>query len=67
MTAARRWPELPLSLLLGYKEPPQGAVGPGLYYNPYFPGGAIAMPKMLVDGALTTTTALLPQCNGPRT
>ena len=21
----------------------------GLYYNPYFPGGAIAMPKMLVD------------------
>jgi hypothetical protein len=22
----------------------------GLYYNPYFPGGAIAMPKMLVDG-----------------
>ncbi len=22
----------------------------GLYYNPYFPGGAIAMPKMLADG-----------------
>jgi hypothetical protein len=22
----------------------------GLHYNPYFPGGAIAMPKMLVDG-----------------
>ena len=21
----------------------------GLQYNPYFPGGAIAMPKMLVD------------------
>ncbi len=21
----------------------------GLYYNPYFPGGAIAMPKMLND------------------
>ena len=21
----------------------------GLYYNPYFPGGAIAMPKMLAD------------------
>lgn len=21
----------------------------GLYYNPYFPGGAIAMPQMLVD------------------
>ncbi len=28
--------------------PPQ--VREGLYYNPYFPGGAIAMPKMLVDG-----------------
>ena len=22
----------------------------GLYYNPYFVGGAIAMPKMLADG-----------------
>ena len=21
----------------------------GLHYNPYFPGGAIAMPKMLAD------------------
>lgn len=24
----------------------------GLQYNPYFPGGAIAMPKMLDDGAI---------------
>ncbi|MQL95615.1 hypothetical protein Taro_028286 [Colocasia esculenta] len=24
----------------------------GLNYNPYFPGGAIAMPKMLIDGAI---------------
>jgi len=23
-----------------------------LHYNPYFPGGAIAMPKMLNDGAV---------------
>jgi cytochrome c1 len=23
-----------------------------LYYNPYFPGGAIAMPKMLADGGV---------------
>ena len=38
------------SLLLGYKEPPAGVqVREGLYYNPYFPGGAIAMPKMLAD------------------
>ena len=38
------------SLLLGYKEPPAGVqIREGLYYNPYFPGGAIAMPKMLAD------------------
>jgi ubiquinol-cytochrome c reductase cytochrome c1 subunit len=38
------------SLLLGYKEPPAGVgVREGLHYNPYFPGGAIAMPKMLAD------------------
>lgn len=24
----------------------------GLHYNPYFPGGAIAMPQMLNDGAV---------------
>ena len=40
-----------LALLLGYRAPPAGvAVREGLHYNPYFPGGAIAMPKMLVDG-----------------
>jgi ubiquinol-cytochrome c reductase cytochrome c1 subunit len=40
-----------MALLLGYTEPPAGvSVREGLYYNPYFPGGAIAMPKMLVDG-----------------
>jgi ubiquinol-cytochrome c reductase cytochrome c1 subunit len=39
------------ALLLGYREPPAGVnVREGLYYNPYFPGGAIAMPKMLADG-----------------
>ena len=30
--------------------PPSDAQG--LHYNPYFPGGAIAMPKMLVDGGV---------------
>lgn len=40
-----------MALLLGYTEPPAGVtVREGLHYNPYFPGGAIAMPKMLVDG-----------------
>ena len=38
------------ALLTGYREPPEGVeVREGLHYNPYFPGGAIAMPKMLVD------------------
>lgn len=38
------------SLLLGYRETPAGvSVREGLHYNPYFPGGAIAMPKMLND------------------
>eukprot|EP00803_Ostreobium_quekettii_P004713 evm.model.scf_819.8 EVM.evm.TU.scf_819.8 scf_819:59204-61407(+) len=38
------------SLLLGYREEPAGiTTREGLYYNPYFPGGAIAMPKMLAD------------------
>lgn len=41
------------SLLLGYREPPAGVtIREGLHYNPYFPGGAIAMPKMLNDGGL---------------
>lgn len=24
----------------------------GLYYNPYFPGGAIAMPRVINDGGV---------------
>lgn len=40
-----------VALLTGYVEAPAGkAMLPGLYYNPYFPGGAIAMPKPLNDG-----------------
>ena len=39
------------ALLTGYRDPPAGvSVREGLHYNPYFVGGAIAMPKMLVDG-----------------
>ena len=38
------------SLLTGYCDPPAGKeMLPGLYYNPYFPGGAIAMPPPLND------------------
>lgn len=39
------------ALLTGYYEAPAGkAMLPGLYYNPYFPGGAIAMEQQLFDG-----------------
>lgn len=41
------------ALLTGYVEPPAGKVMlPGLHYNPYFAGGAIAMEKQLNDGQL---------------
>jgi ubiquinol-cytochrome c reductase cytochrome c1 subunit len=39
------------ALLTGYHDPPEGVtVADGQYYNPYFPGGAIAMPPPLNDG-----------------
>jgi len=41
------------SLLTGYCDAPAGKpMMPGLYYNPYFPGGAIAMPPPLSDGGV---------------
>jgi len=41
------------ALLTGYRDAPEGIVlREGLYYNPYFPGGAIAMPKQLQDGGV---------------
>ncbi|KAA8540460.1 hypothetical protein F0562_024621 [Nyssa sinensis] len=41
------------ALLTGYRDAPAGvSIREGLHYNPYFPGGAIAMPKMLSDGAV---------------
>lgn len=43
------------SLLTGFNQtPPSGmTLGSGLYYNPYFAGGHIAMAPPLVDGAVT--------------
>lgn len=39
------------ALLTGYFDPPEGKpMMPGLSYNPYFPGGAIAMGRQLQDG-----------------
>jgi cytochrome c1 len=52
ITRARKNGELYVySLLTGYVEPPAGTeVPPGLHYNPYFPGGLIAMPSVLNEG-----------------
>lgn len=39
------------SLLTGYVDPPPGVtVAEGMNYNPYFPGGGIAMARTLFDG-----------------
>ncbi|EIW66022.1 hypothetical protein TREMEDRAFT_45881 [Tremella mesenterica DSM 1558] len=39
------------SLLTGYVDPPAGVnVAEGMNYNPYFPGGGIAMARVLYDG-----------------
>ncbi|KAF8899602.1 cytochrome C1 family-domain-containing protein [Gymnopilus junonius] len=39
------------SLLTGYIDPPAGVeIREGMNYNPYFPGGAISMPRVLFDG-----------------
>jgi ubiquinol-cytochrome c reductase cytochrome c1 subunit len=39
------------SLLTGYGQPPEGVhLGDGQHYNPYFPGGALAMIPPLSDG-----------------
>jgi len=41
------------ALLLGYRDPPAGVESrPGLYYNPYFPGGLIGMPNPLHSDGL---------------
>ena len=39
------------SLLTGYVDPPAGVeIREGLHYNPYFPGGALGMGRVLYDG-----------------
>ncbi|KAK8722121.1 hypothetical protein OTU49_012485, partial [Cherax quadricarinatus] len=51
ITAARHGGENYIfSLLTGYCDPPAGVqLREGLYYNPYFPGGAIAMAQALYN------------------
>jgi ubiquinol-cytochrome c reductase cytochrome c1 subunit len=42
-----------MALLTGYRDPPHGVVlGENMYYNLYFPGGQLAMPPPLADGAV---------------
>ena len=39
------------SLLTGYIDPPAGVeIREGMNYNPFFPGGAISMARVLYDG-----------------
>ncbi|KAH6916146.1 cytochrome C1 family-domain-containing protein [Coprinopsis sp. MPI-PUGE-AT-0042] len=41
------------SLLTGYIDPPAGVeIREGMNYNPYFPGGAISMARVLFDGVV---------------
>lgn len=47
------------SLLTGYSEPPANfKLMTGLHYNPYFPGGQIAMPAPLTDCQVTYTDGI---------
>jgi cytochrome c1 len=42
-------PDYVFALLTGYRNPPEGVtVNEPLYYNPYFPGGAVAMRVILL-------------------
>nr|CEL70650.1 TPA: Ubiquinol-cytochrome c reductase cytochrome c1 subunit, related [Neospora caninum Liverpool] len=51
ITAARHFgPDYLMALLGGYRDPPEGVeLRPGLYWNVWFPGNAIAMPPPLMD------------------
>jgi ubiquinol-cytochrome c reductase cytochrome c1 subunit len=43
-------PDYIYSLLTGYADPPEGKeMQPGMSYNPYFPGGQIAMANQLIE------------------
>ncbi|ONK79560.1 uncharacterized protein A4U43_C01F7620 [Asparagus officinalis] len=48
-----QWAELCICTLSGYRDPPAGVlIREGLHYNPYFPGRAFALHKMLIDGVV---------------
>jgi len=46
-------PDYIFSLLTGYLDPPAGLeIREGMNFNPYFPGGAISMARVLFDGVV---------------
>jgi ubiquinol-cytochrome c reductase cytochrome c1 subunit len=46
-------PDYVYAILTGYHEPPEGIeIGPGMNYNPFFPGGEIAMPSPLFEDGI---------------
>jgi len=48
--ARHHGPDYIYALLTSYQEPPEDVtVAPGQYYNPYFPGGVLAMAQPLYD------------------
>ncbi len=52
--AREEGPDYIYSLLTGYAQAPAGVVlADGQYYNPYFPGHALAMPAPLSEGQVT--------------
>lgn len=54
MKARQDGPNYVFSLLSGYQDAPADVkLMPGLYYNPYFEGGQIAMPPPLTEGQVT--------------
>jgi len=49
------------SLLTGYVDPPAGVeLRDGMNYNPYFPGGAISMPRVLFDDLVEYDDGMCP-------
>ena len=47
-------PDYLTALLVGYEDPPADVtLGPGQYYNKYFPGGLIAMPQLLYEDSVS--------------
>lgn len=48
------------SLLTGYVDPPAGVeIRDGMNYNPFFPGGAISMARVLFDGVVEYDDGML--------